>query len=66
MHFHVKIQQISRKNIFTNNKTANKVPLIFLDVKVLTEKEQFRFRTLSTKKKGIVYVFIVEKPQNKH
>ena len=66
MHFHVKIQQICKKNIFTNKQTANKVLLIFLDVEVLPETRQFRFRTLSTSKQGIMYVFIVEKRQNKH
>ena len=52
MHFHVKIQQICRKNIYTNKQTANKVPLIFLDVKGLTETKEFQFRTPSTNKQG--------------
>ena len=35
-----------RKNIFSDNETTNKVPMIFLDAKVLTESEQWRFWTL--------------------
>ena len=47
MHFHVEITQIcSRKNIFTNKQKVNKVLLIYLDVKLLTETQQFGFRTL--------------------
>ena len=61
MHFHVKIQQICRKNIFTNKQTVNKVPLIFSEVKVLTEAQQFRFRTLSTNKQDKMYVFMYAK-----
>ena len=45
MHFHVEITQIRRKNIFTNKQKPNKVMLIYLDVKLLTETQQFRFRT---------------------
>ena len=33
---------------------------MFLDVKVLTEREQLRFWTMSTKKQGAVYVFRVK------
>ena len=66
MYFQVKMQEINRKNILRDKQTANKVPLLFSDIKVLTEKQQLRFWTLSTNKQGIVYVFIFEKPQNKH
>ena len=52
--------------MFRNKQTANNVPLIFLDGKVLTETQQLRFWTLSGNKQGIVYVFIVEKRQNNH
>ena len=37
MHFEVNILQIVRKNIFTDTQTTNKVPLMFLDVNVVTE-----------------------------
>ena len=66
MHFKVKMEETATKNIFRNKRTANKVSLIFLDVKVLTERQQLRFCTLSRNKQGIVYVFIFEKPQNNH
>ena len=45
-----------RKNIFREEQKIKKVPLMFLDVTVLTEKKQFRFLTLSTKNQGTVYV----------
>ena len=32
------MQENGRKNIFRYKQTTNKVPLMFLDVKVLTEK----------------------------
>ena len=38
---------------------------MFLDIKVVTEKQQLRFWTLSTNKEGRVYVFSIQKPQNK-
>ena len=44
-----------RKNIFREEQKTKKVPLMFLDVTVLTEEKQFRFLTLSTKKQGTVY-----------
>ena len=66
MHFKVEMEETATKNIFRNKRTANKVSLIFLDVKVLTERQQLRFCTLSRNKQGIVYVFIFEKPQNNY
>ena len=36
MHFEIKIPENSRKNIFGDNQTINKVALIFLYAKVLT------------------------------
>ena len=41
MHFQVKMPENGRKKIFRDEQTTNKVQLIFLDVKVLTETEQF-------------------------
>ena len=38
MHFQVKMQKNERKNIFRDKKSTKKVPLMFLDVKVLTER----------------------------
>ena len=58
MHFHIQMPENGRKNIFTEKQTINKVPLIFLDVKVLGEMEQLRFST-------VVYVSSVLKPENK-
>ena len=37
MHFQVKTSENGRKNIFRDKQTKNKVPLMFLHVKVLTE-----------------------------
>ena len=37
IHFPVKIPENGRKNISREKKAINKVPLMFLDVKVLTE-----------------------------
>ena len=37
MYLQVKIQQNGNKKIFTDNQTTNKVPLMFLNVNVLTE-----------------------------
>ena len=38
MPFQVKIPQNDMKNVFRDKQTTNKVPLVFLDVKVLTER----------------------------
>ena len=38
MDFHVIMQENGRKNIFRDKQTRNKVPLMFLDLKVLTER----------------------------
>ena len=57
--------EIVGKNIFRNKKTANKVPLIFSALQVLMKRQKLRFWTLSTKKQGIVYIFILGKPENK-
>ena len=37
MHIQVKVPENGRINIFRDQQTTNKVPLMFLDVKVLTE-----------------------------
>ena len=57
MHFQVKIQENGRKNISGDKQTGKKVPLLFLHVKVLTERQQLHFWALSTNKQGTVYVF---------
>ena len=38
MNFKVKTPKNGRKNIFRDKKTTNKLPRMFLDVKVLTER----------------------------
>ena len=38
MHFQVKIPEKGRKNIFREKQTTNKVPPMFLEAKVPTEK----------------------------
>ena len=58
MHFHVKMPENSEMNTFRLKQTTNKV-LLFLEVKMLLEREQLRFSTLSTNKQGTVYVFSV-------
>ena len=37
MHFQVKLTENGRKSRFREKETTNKVPLIFLDVKLLRE-----------------------------
>ena len=58
MHFQVKMIENGRKNIFRDKQTANKVPLLFLHVKVRTERQQLPFWTLSTNKQGTVYLVL--------
>ena len=43
MHFLVKMSKNGRKNIFREKETTNKVPLMLLDVKALTEREQLYY-----------------------
>ena len=38
MHFQVKMSEKGRKNIFRDNQTTNKVVLMFLAIKVVTER----------------------------
>ena len=38
MNFEVKMPQNGRKNIFRDKQTTKKVPLIFLDVQVVTQR----------------------------
>ena len=38
MHFQIKIAENGRKNIFRGKQTVNKIPPMFLDVKVLGER----------------------------
>ena len=38
MSFQVKMPENGRKKIFREKETRNKVPLMFLDIKVLTER----------------------------
>ena len=38
MHFEVKMQENGKTNIFRDKKKRNKVPLKFLDVKVVVER----------------------------
>ena len=56
---------IGRMNIFPDKQKTNRVPLMFLDLKVLSETYQLHFWTLSTNKQFTVYGFRVKKPQNK-
>ena len=37
MHFQVKMPDNCRENIFRDKQTTNKLPLMFLDIKVLSE-----------------------------
>ena len=37
MHFHFEMHENHRKNRFRDKQTTKKVPLMFLDVEVLTE-----------------------------
>ena len=48
-----------RNNIFKDKQTTNQVPLMFLDVKVLSQRWQLRFWTVSTIEEGAVHVFSV-------
>ena len=47
MQFHFEMLQNVRKYVFRDKQTTNKVPLMFFDFIVLTEREQW---TLSTNK----------------
>ena len=38
MHFQVKMEENSRKNMIGDKQTTNKIPLMFLDPEVLTER----------------------------
>ena len=64
MHFQFEMPDNRRKDRQANNQQG--VPLMFLDLKVLSKMLQLRFWTLSTNKEGAVYVFSVKKAQNKH
>ena len=48
---------IERQYFQTSKQTANKVPLLLLHIKALTEKQELHFWTLPTNKVGTVYVF---------
>ena len=52
-------------NIFPEKQKRNWVPLMFLDLKVLSETYELRFSILSRNKQGIVYVFFIKKDQQK-
>ena len=51
------MKETGGRNKFRGKQTANKVPLMFLDVKVLKENKQFSLWTSSTNKEGTVYLF---------
>ena len=53
------------KNIFRDKQTTKKVPLMLLDLKVLSERQQFHFWTLSTKKEETMYLSSLYKSKNK-
>ena len=59
MHFQVKMPENRSNNILTGKKTTNKVPVMFLEFTVLTERQQLRFWTLSTNNQATVYLFSV-------
>ena len=44
--FSIKIPENAGKRIFREKRTRNKIPLMFLDVKMLMEREQLRFSTV--------------------
>ena len=46
MYLHVEMSENGRKNVFRDEQTTNKVPLVFLDVKVLTQWYESRFLSL--------------------
>ena len=46
MNFPVKMPENCKKNVFRDKKTKNKLPLMLLDVKVLTERQQLHYSTL--------------------
>ena len=59
IHFQVNMADNGRNNIFKDKQTTNQVPLMFLDVKVLSQRWQLRFWTVSTIEEGAVHVFSV-------
>ena len=65
MEAHVKRPENGRKSIFREKQTSNKLPLMFLAVKVVTKRYQFRFWIPSTNKEITVYVFSFSETENK-
>ena len=59
MHFQIRMRQNLKKNIFRDKQSTNKVPMIFLNVKVLTETYQLAFWSSLTKNECTVYVFSI-------
>ena len=43
MYLQVKMPENGRKNVFSDKQTTNKLPLMFLDAKVLTQKVTMTF-----------------------
>ena len=43
MYFQAEIQENGRKTMGTQKQTEKKVPLMFLDLKVLTQRQQMGF-----------------------
>ena len=65
MHFQANMRNNGRNSIFKDKETRNKVLVIFLYVKVLSQSEQLCVWTVSTIEQGTVYVSSVQEPQNK-
>ena len=59
MDFQFKMPENGFKKKRRGKQTTNKVPLMFLDAKVLTERQEFSFSTVPENKQGIVYIFCV-------
>ena len=57
MDFQVKMPENGRQNISGDKQTTKKISLMFLNVTVLTDMEQFSFKTLFPNNDGTVYVF---------
>ena len=55
MHFQVKWIRNGRNKIFREKNRAKMVLLMFVDIKRVTEREQFYFWTMSRNKHGYVF-----------
>ena len=57
LHLVIKMQTNDRSHIFSSKQGLNKVPLLFLDLKVLRERFGLRFWRLNDSEKVMINIF---------